>query len=126
MDLGPCRLAYGDRDATRCAWCGDPIPAGRRRWCSERCSRGYTVNHYWPAARAFALADQHHRCAICGDPEDLEVHHDPPVARRRGYGNGCQHHQDRLLVLCSYHHHERHKALRARPGTTTQLSLLDA
>jgi hypothetical protein len=67
------------------------------------------------------------RCAVCGDTEDLEVHHDPPVERSRaGYGHGCQHHQDKLRVLCVAHHAEAHRLLRAEPGTVTQLRLIAA
>lgn len=80
-------------------------------------------NHVWSFARAAALARDEERCTICGDPEDLEVHHDPPVGKR-GYGMGCQHHQDKLHTLCVTHHLEAHAVLRAVPGA--QLALFRA
>lgn len=70
---------------------------------------------------------RHPRCQVCGDSEDLEVHHDPPVKPRGGYGHGCQHHQDRLTVLCVAHHIEADAARRsAEKGEPVQLSLLAA
>lgn len=76
-------------------------------------------------ARARALELQP-RCEICGDAELLEVHHDPPVGEH-GYGHGCQHHQDKLHVLCAAHHTEADKARRhAEKGEPMQLSLIAA
>jgi len=83
----------------------------------------WSINHYWHAARAYALT-RSPRCEICGDPEDLEVHHRTPVGGDRSAG--CRHHHDRLVVLCAVHHAEHTRAERARPGTVTQLSLLSA
>lgn len=126
MELQHCRLAHGDHADGRCAWCGEQLPPLRRRWCRDACELAWKVNHVWASARVEALVRAGGRCAVCKDPEDLEVHHDPPVKARGGYGMGCQHHQDRLTVLCVAHHREADAARRAKPGTVTQLSLIRA
>ncbi len=126
MELQHCSVAYGDRHDGRCAWDGSPLPPLRRRWCSTLCERAWQANHVWTAARLAALARADGRCEVCGDPEDPEVHHDPAVKERGGYGHGCQHHQDKLTVLCSPHHVEADKARRAEPGHATQLTLIAA
>jgi 5-methylcytosine-specific restriction endonuclease McrA len=94
------------------------LPPRRTRWCSEDCSRAFSRNHFWTNARAARLDYDDHRCVVCGDPEDLQVHHRRPVDRPGGYGAGCQHHQENLETLCLFHHGERH-----RTGEV-QLSLL--
>lgn len=125
VELQHCVLAHGDLADGRCAWCGGLLPPRRSRWCSDACSRAWAANHVWSIARRAALYRAGERCEVCGDPEDLEVHHDPPVGRR-GYGQGCQHHQANLHVLCLLHHREAEAALRAQPGTVTQLRLVAA
>jgi hypothetical protein len=122
MRLSRCLLAHGDHDDGRCSWCGIALTARRRRWCSEACSRAWSENHFWSAARAAALRRNDGRCEICGDPEEPEVHHDPPVGDR-GYSAGCQHHQDRLAVLCPTHHRAAHAGMRLGPGETLQPAL---
>lgn len=118
-----CDNSYGDNDQGRCTQCGEALPPLRRRWCSEHCERIWQANHVWPIARAAALARTGGTCELCRDPEDVEVHHDPPVGKH-GYGHGCSHHQEKLHPLCVDHHHEAHRALRAKPGTVIQLSLV--
>lgn len=120
LRLARCPLAHGDRSDGRCAWCGAPLPPRASRWCSRSCRHAFRINHVWAEARAHRLLADGERCAVCGDPEDLQVHHDPPVARPGGYGHGCQHHQEKLITLCRAHHMERH-----REGDV-QLSLLAA
>lgn len=123
MLLDRCLLARGNPAAGTCLLCGRPLDGRARRFCSRPCSDVWSINHYWSAARAYALA-RHPRCEICGDPEDLEVHHRDPVGGNRAAG--CRHHVDRLVVLCHAHHAEQTRAERARPGAVTQLSLLPA
>lgn len=102
-----------------CRWCGSPLPAGRRRWCSAECSDGFADQHYWTRARERRLEIDGWACVDCGAAEFLQVHHDPPVIH---YGAGCGHHQDRLVTVCDGCHLKRHgKRLRPR-----QLSLIDA
>lgn len=126
VELQHCTLAHGDHADGRCAWCGEALPPLRRRWCRDACELAWKVNHVWKCARVEALV-RHPRCVICGDIEDLEVHHDPPVKAKGGYGHGCQHHQDKLTVLCHDHHVEADAARRrADAGEPTQLSLLTA
>lgn len=123
MELRYCSLAHGDHHDGLCAWCGSLLPPLRRRWCSDACSVAWRDNHVWSFARAAALSRDDGRCRVCADPEDLEVHHDPPVGRR-GYGQGCQHHLAKLRTLCSLHHLEAHDVLRSAPGA--QLALFRA
>lgn len=115
VDLAACTLAYGPNTDRACWWCGGPVPGGRMEWCSQACERAFEEAHVWSRARAAALARAAHRCAAaaCKVRHDVEVHHRTPVGPR-GYGVGCQHHGDNLLVLCGAHHDEQHR--RMRPG----------
>lgn len=127
MQLSRCRVAHGDRGDGLCAWCGEPRPKGRRRWCSDECSYLWRDHHWWAYAREAALARDGWACVLCGDTEDLEVHHLVPVKASGGYGPGCQHHQGNLQTLCHAHHVEADAARRAAAkGQPTQLSLLAA
>lgn len=121
-NLRGCELSYGDHPG-RCFGCGAQLPPLRRKWCSESCEHSWKINHVWSYARAEAIARTQGHCEVCRDPEDAEVHHDPPVGKR-GYGVGCQHHQEHLHPLCHGHHLEADRIIRARPGTVTQLSLV--
>lgn len=125
MELRHCTVAHGDHADGRCAWCGDPLPPRRSRWCSTSCSVAWRDNHIWQFARKAALERDGFQCVICASTDRVSVHHDPPVGRR-GYSMGCHHHQSKLATLCAEHHIEADKAIRARPGTVTQLSLLAA
>lgn len=126
MELQRCRVAHGDHHDGRCAWCSHPLPGRRRRWCSDLCQASWRANHVWTVAHDAALARDGHRCVICGDPEDLEVHHLVPVGRA-GYGHGCQHHLVNLQTLCHDHHVEADAARRhAEKGEAFQLTLVPA
>lgn len=128
MQLQHCSLAHGDHADGLCAWDGQPLPPLRRRWCSDACEYAWRANHVWAVARTAALRRDGHRCTVCRDGEELEVHHDPPAPRRRSgtYAHGCHHHQSRLVTLCWLHHQEAHAIMRAEPGKVIQLSLLAA
>jgi hypothetical protein len=119
-----CALAFGPNDEGRCEWDGRPLPVRHRKWCSDECSRAYSRNHFWSTARPHAVRLADGRCDVCGSDEDIEVHHVRPVSPTGGYGAGCQHHQDNLLVLCALHHVEAHAALRAPAGTPLQMRLV--
>jgi hypothetical protein len=123
IDPRVCTLAYGPNDDGRCWWDGRPIPPGRARWCSARCETAYDEAHIWHLARDAAIRRAAGRC-WCGTRTRIEVHHDPPVPRDGGYDPGCQHHPERLQVLCKRHHADAHRNLRAKPGT--QLALFRA
>lgn len=109
MDLESCPLAHGDNANRLCAWCGDPLPAKRRRWCSDACGGAWAINHHWTTARQHALDREGYACQRCATARPLlrpEVHHIQPVLHRGGYGSGCQHHQTNLMVLCPEHHRD--------------------
>lgn len=125
MDLQHCSLAHGDHDDGRCAWCGDPLPPRRSRWCQTSCATAWRDAHVWTFARKAALDREGYQCAVCASTDRIEVHHDPPVGRR-GYAQGCAHHPEKLTVLCHDHHVEAEVARRAKPGTVTQLSIIAA
>jgi len=114
-----CALAYGSNSEGRCEWDGRLLPPRRRRWCAIDCQRAYATNHYWSAARARAVLLADGRCDICGDDEDLQVHHVVPVAPIGG-----AHHQENLQVLCPTHHVAEHAVLRAHPGDVIQPRLV--
>lgn len=127
MRLDRCRLSRGDPTLGTCEWCGDPLPARHRRWCSDACAAEFRDNHFWPWARERALRDADRRCIRCAMPEGieaLEVHHDPPLRGKGRNQPGCQHHQEKLHVLCHDDHVLAHRVMEARPGS--QLALFRA
>ncbi len=120
MRLHDCSLAYGDNPDKRCALCGNHLPRGRKRWCSDECSRVYSRNHHWDSARAAALARDGYTCTRCGIEDwqtELHVHHLDPVGAQ-GYGPGCHHHLDGLETLCVPCHQNAHQVLRFLDGVT--------
>ena len=104
-----CDLAAGDRPG-RCAWDGRPLPARRRRWCSNTCGQAYADNHVWASARQAALERAGYRCERCAAvPLDgLEVHHRVEVDPQIKYRPSCAHHQSNLEVLCPDDHGSEH------------------
>lgn len=124
VDPGSCALAHGPNDDGLCWWDGRPIPAHRSRWCSVRCERAFDEAHVWSLARTAAVVRAAGRCRVCRGRDRIEVHHDPPVPALSGYEDGCQHHPDRLHVLCHADHRHAHRNLRAKPGA--QLALFRA
>ncbi|MHB8146621.1 MAG: hypothetical protein ACYDGM_05075 [Vulcanimicrobiaceae bacterium] len=62
--LAACSLAA--RVAGGCAWCGTPLPARRRTWCSDRCGDAFWKNHWWSLARRAAKRRDKYRCTKCG------------------------------------------------------------
>lgn len=121
--MAACPLAFGPNRERRCWWCGQSVPRGRLEWCSQACEAAADDAHTWTRARQAAIRRAGHRCRYC-TRRDVEVHHDPPVPTRGGYGPGCQHHPEHLHVLCPAHHRHAHQNLRAKPGK--QLSLFRA
>lgn len=109
-----CALAYGPNVDGLCEWDGRVVPARRVRFCSDACRAAAEEAHRWPQAKAAALRRAARRCVRCG-AHGVEVHHVLPVGEA-GYGPGCQHHADNLLVLCPEHHRDEHARLRAQPG----------
>lgn len=114
-----------------CGACGAPL-VGRNRWfCPSRrnakddCRDRYGVNHFWSEARREALKRAGDRCIHDPAREGersldhggaLEVNHIVP-REGRGYGPGCQHHQDELEVLCHADHvAETTRQIRDRHG----------
>ena len=73
----------------------------------------WTRNHVWVHARHAALERDGYRCARCGNPDGLHVHHRVPVNGDRT--TGCRHHVAGLEVLCRPCHAYAHQVL-AAPG----------
>lgn len=124
MDVEACELLgpeTGPDGLPACRWCRGPLPPARRRWCSDVCALAYRIEHHWPLAREAALDRDGHTCTICGAPEPVEVHHDPPALH---YRPGCQHHLAKLTTLCRAHHGERRR--RPKDGRPVQLTLIAA
>ncbi len=90
-----------------CRWCGSALPARRRTWCSDTCSRTYSKNHWWPDARRAARRRDKYRCRRCQrrrtDGIKLEVNH---VVRALGSHArvSCAHHLANLETLCNECH----------------------
>jgi predicted nucleic acid-binding Zn ribbon protein len=124
--LAGCTLARPHADG--CAWCGQPLPARRRTWCSERCSDAFWDNHWWSRARVAAKRRDKYRCARCGHvppkrpsrtrfpvetdyraamrvwragraANRVEVNHRLPALGAHGTLS-CIHHLDNLETLC--------------------------
>lgn len=124
-----------------CAWCGEPLPAGRRSWCSDRCGDAFWANHWWSVARHSAKRRDRYSCRRCGTrgPKRpvktkfakraayltalrawreqklagrLEVNHIRPAAGRHRELS-CVHHLDNLETLCLACHKAHTATLRA-------------
>jgi len=124
--LAACTLARAQAEG--CAWCGQPLPARRRTWCSERCSNAFWDNHWWSRARVAAKRRDKYRCARCGHvppkrpsrarfpveaayraamrvwragraENRVEVNHREPALGAHGTLS-CIHHLDNLETLC--------------------------
>lgn len=128
MEILDCELAYGDRHDGRCTWCGEPVPQGRRRFCSPLCAHYFAENHYWSSARPTALAragyaceDEH--CSVDELTGRIEVHHRTGPSGKARYAHGCHHHQANLVVLCDGHHWNETRWERAK-GRPVQLELV--
>ena len=70
----------------QCRWCGQPVPKGRRSWCSQACVDEYLLRA--DAGRARALVFQRDRglCALCGlDGGRLDVLAEQERRRIRDY-----------------------------------------
>jgi 5-methylcytosine-specific restriction endonuclease McrA len=114
--LVECREAAADVDGD-CPWCGRPLPARRRRWCSDRCRADFVGNHFWGPARERALARDGRSCTHCGARQSqMQVHHVDP-RRGAGYAAGCHHHHDLLETLCQPCHVVETNAQRREQAT---------
>lgn len=50
----------------RCRWCGQPVPKGRRSWCSDGCVTAFQIEA-WPSTARTAVAKRDHEvCRLCG------------------------------------------------------------
>ena len=84
----------------------------------------WRTNHVWSVARQAALARDGFTCQTCSVTDwdaTLHVHHVSPVTD--GYGPGCAHHLDGLIVLCPQCHADVHRWLRAPEGTQLALAV---
>lgn len=70
----------------------------------------YLRTPHWQRVRRLALDYYEHRCALCGSPHDLEVHHRDDRAYRR---RGAERPSD-VIVLCAQHHAAYHGTTRRR------------
>lgn len=66
--------------------------------------REYLGTPMWKRLRAKVLDRDNHRCTICGDNENLNVHHD----HYRGI-HTMDFKMDQLRTLCEFHHESEHK-----------------
>ena len=49
-----------------CRWCGKPVPAGRRTWCSNKCVDEYQMVSDWNYVRKKVFERDGGICALCG------------------------------------------------------------
>ena len=145
-----CTLSEWGGHPKRCRWCDTELPPKHRRWCSPECRSVFYANHLWTFARDAALKRDGFACVECGVLEvkgpapggfaemregrgewvHLQVHHDPPVLGNHAR-NGCHHHQDRLITLCSQWwdgrqscHNRAHFGVRVQGGKQLALELV--
>ncbi len=43
------------RQPGQCTWCGQPVPKGRRTFCSESCVNAFRLKHAWQYVRLRVL-----------------------------------------------------------------------
>lgn len=95
-----------------CLYCQAPVPKGRRKYCSDKCSRRYWEEKilplWWGNAAATALRRTGGLCEECGSSEKLEVHHLVPLAKGESRHNSLKNVQSNLMVLCLKHHTQIH------------------
>lgn len=123
VDIRDC-VTFIDAKPGQCWWkpCGNPLPKGRRKWCSDECGRKWMVEHMWTEARNAAILRDEGKCQHCGKvvafirtfgrgdhqfQRHVNVHTDRPPEvnhieprRGQGYASGCHNHLDNLETLC--------------------------
>jgi 5-methylcytosine-specific restriction protein A len=91
----------------QCSWCGEPVPKGRRHWCSEACVNNFNVANNTASTRWALEKRDHGVCALCGqntkDPELLDAKKRVQKARLEA-------------GLCRIHHNNEYKRLRPDPA----------
>jgi len=65
MSLGYHR-PVDDPDKRTCRWCGGPVPAGRRSWCSQDCVHEGLMRAQPGYARRKVFERDHGVCSACG------------------------------------------------------------
>lgn len=103
-----CRFIAGPfpPSAGKCDYCGKKRPEGRKRWCSDECSRAIWNTHSFPVTRKAALKRDGYKCRFCGKSSylvKLEVDHIKAAEGRHGILH-CVHHVENLRTLCEACH----------------------
>jgi 5-methylcytosine-specific restriction enzyme A len=65
-----------------CRNCKNPVPKGRRHYCSEQCMHDFNENHSWFLIRKVILHRDRFRCQICKERKKkalLDIDHIIPV-----------------------------------------------
>jgi len=97
---------------TRCIWCGNKLPKGRRKYCSEDCAylyfQKYKAPLWWSNAREMALRRTSYRCEVCGSKSDLQIHHKVLLEAGEPRDNSPKNEQSNLQVLCRSCHEKAH------------------
>ena len=95
-----------------CLYCAEPLPKGRRKYCSARCSILYGQENLYPLRWGNAVATALRRtggcCEECGSSERLEVHHLVHLAQGERRHNSPKNVQSNLIVFCRQHHTQVH------------------
>ena len=55
-----------DRAKGECTWCGDPVPKGRRTWCSTSCLEQFNLRCTTAGILGFVQKRDRSRCQACG------------------------------------------------------------
>ena len=98
----------------KCAWCGNPLPKGRRKYCCDDCAYKYWQKFqaplWWNNAKNMALARANYQCEAegCGRRGGLEVHHEIRLEPWESRHNSPKNSQDNLRVLCRSCHEKAH------------------
>lgn len=99
-------------DGIHCVICGDELPRGRRRYCSDGCA--YWIlnikNIDWGLFAKKIMKRDGNKCFNCSSTSNLEVHHITPLK-----DGGKQFDEDNCLTLC-FPCHRRTKEAHRNPS----------
>lgn len=70
-----------NRQKGECTWCGEPVPKGRRTWCSDGCVEAFKLRHDWSHIRGKVFERDRGVCCLCG----LDTEKVRSIARKSRY-----------------------------------------
>lgn len=65
-EIAFCVLSKWTGGIMDCRWCDEPLPKGRRRWCSDECNSAYLGEHLWGWVNSQVYRERNGTCEKCG------------------------------------------------------------